>query len=635
VSAKPAFAARIAQAEAHAEGGRLDDAIAALREALALAPRHAEVWHNVGVLEAQRGNAGAASSAFAQAAALRADWAEPLYASGHLHFRGGDLARALAAFEAALSRDPDHLAARVDVAQTLLRLRRFSPALPHLRRARALAPRDETIWWMLRGVLLLLRRDEEALADFLAFEPQSARTSRVRVAALVSARRLADLAFEARALDDVLLHEFAPGESDLVAEALAQIQYHDVPAPALLALYDRYDDLVQREMAARGEATTGSDPKPAGLGSDPVVARVCIGYLSADFRAHVMGELLLPVIEAHDRARFRIALFSLAPPENADAATARFRAAADAFVELAALDDAAAAEAIATQAVDVLVDLMGHSAFARPAILARKPARRIVTHLGYHGAVGLRSVDWKMTDAIADLPDGAGALRERLLPLDVCVLPLRPYATPSVHAARAALGIADDAIVIAAFVSAQKLSPRCVALWRRVLDAVPHARLLVSPLRDDDAIALTRRLTGLGIDAARIARVPFEPAVRQARYAVADLALDTLPYTGGDTSAAALAAGVPVVTRMGGRHAERVTASILMHAGLPELVADSDEGFVDLAIRVATDAAWRASLRDAVRDAFSDPSLSDPARYAASLERAYARVLREPPRVTA
>ena len=202
-----------------------------------------------------------------------------------------------------------------------------------------------------------------------------------------------------------------------------------------------------------------------------------------------MGELLLPVIEAHDRARLRIDLFSLAPPENADAATARFRASVDAFVELAHLDDAAAARAIAAQGIDVLVDLMGHSAFARPAILARKPARRIVTHLGYHGAVGLRSVDWKITDPMADLPDGAGALRERLLPLDVCVMPLRPFAPPPPRYDRVQLGVPADAVLIAAFVSAQKLSPRCIALWRRVLDAAPHARLLVSPLREDDAIA--------------------------------------------------------------------------------------------------------------------------------------------------
>jgi len=620
------YAAWLAAAADDAQAGRVDAAIARLRFAIERAPQRAEAWHNLGVLEARMGRMESALASLAEASRRKRDWAEPHYAAGQVHFLRGDYAAAQQAFEAALARNADHLAARVDLAQTLVRLQRYSLAATHLARARTLAPANESVWWLLRGVLLMLRRDEAALADLLAFERHGSRSSRVRVAALASARRLGDLAYEARAVEGVVGHAFEPGESALVAEALAHIQYFDVEPGALLGLYDRYDATVRAELAARGAPPIAM---PLRAIQDP---RTVVGYLSADFREHVMGELLAPVIEAHDRTRFRICLFSIALPGNADATTDRFRAAADAFVDLAALDDDSAARAIAALGVDVLVDLMGHSAFARPGILARKPAHRIVTHLGYHGGVGLASVDWKITDRIADRPDGAVALRERPLPLDVCVLPLRPYAAPRDHYRRAALGIADDAIVLAQFVSSQKLSPRCVALWRRVLDAVPSARLLFSPLRDDDGVALTRRLTDLGIPAVRSAFVPSEPAWRHARHALADLALDTLPYTGGDTTASALAAGVPVVTRIGERHAERVTASILVHAGLSELVADDDDAFVALAIRVATDNAWRAQLRDRVRVAFSDPKLTDPSRYAAALERAYTRVLAQPPR---
>jgi predicted O-linked N-acetylglucosamine transferase (SPINDLY family) len=623
------YAALLAAAAADAKAGRIDAAIARLRLAIDAAPQRAEAWHNAGALEAQRGRPDAALAAFVEAARLRQDWAEPLYAAGHVHFLRGDYAAAQRAFEAALARNADHLAARVDLAQALLRQRRYSLALPHLVRARALAPGSEAIWWLLRGVLLVLRRDQAALDDFLAFERRAQRSSRVRVAALASARGLGDAAFEARALADVLSHAFAPGESALVAEVLAQVQYFDVAPDALLALYDRYDALVRAELAAREEPPIAM---PLRAIADP---RMIVGYLSADFRDHVMGHLLAPVIAAHDRARLRVCLFSIAPPGNADAVTDRFRAAADAFVDLGDVDDQTAARAIAALGVDVLVDLMGHSAFARPGILARRPAHRIVTHLGYHGGVGLASVDWKMTDRIADRPEGAVALRERALPLDVCVLPLRPYAAAAAAFTRAAAGIDDDAVVCAEFVSARKLSPRCVALWRRVLDAVPAARLMFSPARDDDRAALTRRLVGLGIAPARFAFVPNEPATRPARYALADLALDTLPYTGGDTTAAALAAGVPVVTRIGDRQAERMTASILIHAGLPELVAADDDAYVALAVRVATDAAWRAALRDRIRAAFTSGALTDPSRYAAALERACVRALGEPRRSAA
>jgi len=134
----------------------------------------------------------------------------------------------------------------------------------HLFHARVLAPANETIWWTLRGNLLLLRRDEEALADFLAFEPHGARTARMLVAGLASARRLAIRDREARALRAVLEHAWTSGESELLAEVLAHVQYFDVTREALLALYRHYDRIVRAELAAAGD--------DAPLAPAPVVA---------------------------------------------------------------------------------------------------------------------------------------------------------------------------------------------------------------------------------------------------------------------------------------------------------------------------------------------------------------------------
>jgi len=146
--------------------------------------------------------------------------------------------------------------------------------------------------------------------------------------------------------------------------------------------------------------------------------------------------------------------------------------------------------------------------------------------------------------------------------------------------------------------------------------------LLFSPSGDDDRIALLRRVTGLGIAVERIRFVPWDRAHGAARYALVDVVLDTMPYTGGDTTLAALAAGVPVVTRIGRRHAERVGASLLVHAGLDDLVAPDDDAFVALAVRLCRDAALRAATATRVRRALSDPARTDPVAYTRSLERA-------------
>jgi len=343
----------------------------------------------------------------------------------------------------------------------------------------------------------------------------------------------------------------------------------------------------------------------------------------------VMGEILAPLLGAHDGERFAVHLYSLAPIANEDSLSERFRASSDAFVRLAEDDDAAAARRIASDDLDLLVDLMGHSAFSRPGIVARKPARVIVTHLGYHGSLGLSAVDYKVTDAVADLHENAAFQVEELLPLDTCLLPLRPFRAPLAQISRAELGIEPDAIVCATFVGAQKLSPRCLALWRAILRAVPKAILLFSPQRDDDRTALVRRLSGFSIAADRTCFIAYDRKSLHDRYAVVDLALDSLPYTGGDTTIAALSAGVPVVTRAGVRHAERVSTSILRHAGLADLVAESDQAYVGLAIRLATDDAFRSAQRGRIRAALSDNPLTDPATYTRALENAYIRALAE------
>ncbi len=597
-------------------------AIAAYRKAIALAPERAELHYDLGAVLARAHRDGEALRTFAAAARHRPEWPEPWIAQGDLLFARGRYVESAGAFEAAGARAPARLEAWVKAAKALTRTKHWRRAVPHLGRARELAPDNEEIWAELRMLLLRSGRDEDADADFLRFEMAATPSARTAVTALGAAMRRGDAAREAVCLERALDWPYADGDEAIVAELLALLQYVDVRQERLYAVYRTYDRLQQ--------ARCRNMPPLAGVRGDTDLP-VRVGYLSADFRANVLGKLLLPVVIAHDAARFAVRAYSLAPAETADALTAEWKDAVDEFVPLAALDDRAAAEAIAADDLDLLVDLMGHSPQARPGILRYKPARVIATHLGYHGALGLSQVDYKITDRYADTGANARWQLEALLPLDVCVLPLRrvaPSADPLLS--RAALGVSEAAIVFAAFAGVLKLSPRCVAAWRRVLDAVPEAALAFSPPSDDDRLAIERRVTGLGLPADRLIWIPYrhgDDPFNRGRYAAVDIALDTMPCTGGDTTAAALDAGVPVVTRVGARHAERMSYSILMHLSLTQTIAQTDDGYVDLAVRLARDAAFRGDVRAAVSAAMADPAVTDPVRYARALEDAYARGL--------
>lgn len=619
--------ALLREAQARIEARDRKGAIAAYRRAIELAPERADIHHNLGVVLAGRHRDGEALRAFSVAAQRRPDWPEPWLAAGHMLYNRGRYRDAAGAFQAAAARAPARLDAAFNAAKALIRARRPSLAVPHLVRARELAPANDEVWAELRALLLRLGRVEDAAADCERFEAVAAPSARVAVAALATRLRGGDAARENLALERALDWPYAEGDAPLVAELLALLQYVDVAQERLYATYRTYDRLQQA--AHRGFAPLAGARRDA----DPVLR---IGYLSADFRDHVMGKLLLPVVRAHDRARFAVRAYALAPPENADAWTREWRAAVDEFVSLAALDDRAAAEAIAADDLDLLVDLMGHSSYARPGILCHKPARTIVTHLGYHGAIGLSQVDFKITDRHADTPANARWQLETPLPLAVCLMPLRRVAAAGdAGLSRAALGIAPDAVVFGTFVGVQKLSQRCLAVWRRTLDAVPGSVLAFSPVNDDERAAIARRTCGFGIPPDRIAFVPYrkgDDAANRARYALVDVVLDTMPYSGGDTTAAALDAGVPVVARVGARHAERVSYSILVHLGVVQTIAHTDDGYVELAARLAGDGAFRAEVRASVARAMNDPAATDPVRYARALEDAYLRALDEPPR---
>jgi predicted O-linked N-acetylglucosamine transferase (SPINDLY family) len=361
----------------------------------------------------------------------------------------------------------------------------------------------------------------------------------------------------------------------------------------------------------------------------PVTDAIRIGYLSADFRTHVMGRLLRDVIAAHDRAHFSVHLYSLTPRANEDSLSAEFRALAQSFTALAELDDLAAARSIAADGVDILVDLMGHSAGSRPGILLWKPAPVIATHLGYHGCIGLEQVDYKITDTFADLPDAAAHQIESPLVLDTCVLPVRRVAPGATAVTRSELGVAPYAFVFGTFASLLKLAPRCLLLWRQILERVPEAVLAFSPLNADEKPIYLRRVSGFGIPTTRVAFIPTPrgEAVGRARYRLVDAVLDTLPYTGGDTTAVALDMGLPVVTRVGERHAERMSYSLLAHLGVTDTVAHSDEDYVAIACRLARDAPWRRDIASAISDRMATAAIADPVRYARSLETGYRRAL--------
>jgi predicted O-linked N-acetylglucosamine transferase (SPINDLY family) len=390
--------------------------------------------------------------------------------------------------------------------------------------------------------------------------------------------------------------------------------------PALIGRLGRTHDALARRI--HGE------PRPPRAGRRPGKTR--IGYVSGDFRNHVMGKMMWHALRHHDRDAFEVLGYTTI--DTRDEWTERYETIFDRLTSIAARTDADAADRIAEDDLDVLVDLSTHTKGARPGVLARKPARVQITHVASAGTLGLSAIDYKLTDACADVAFDPEAQVEPLLVTEGCVYPYRHVAPAAEQLfTRAQAGIPASAIAIGAFVTPLKLSQRCLALWRDVLQRVPDAVLVFSPLQPSLRTVYQRICAAAGIEARRAAFVPQgrDDAENQARYRWIDFVLDPLPDGGVNGTLEALDMEVPVVTLVGRRHAERTSYSILANLGVTDTVATTGGEYVDIAVRLATDRAFASGLRTRIRAALAHSVLTDMPQHARNLEQAYVRALRE------
>lgn len=359
--------------------------------------------------------------------------------------------------------------------------------------------------------------------------------------------------------------------------------------------------------------------------------RLRVGYLSPDFREHSVAAFIEPLFANHDHSRFQISCYSYLP--RPDSTTVRLKGHADRWRDIDQLSDAETACLIRDDGIDILVDLVGHTSNHRLGVFAVRPAPVQLTYLGYPNTTGLATIDYRITDAIADPPGAEAWHSEQLLRLDGCFLCYQPDPnTPEVAPLPA---LAKGWVTFGSFNNFSKLNPAGLALWAEVLRRVPGSRLLLKcPALTDGVLRerTTVALRELGIGAERLELLGHTPtrAEHLALYARVDIALDTFPYNGTTTTCEALWMGVPVVSLVGTRHAGRVGASLLAALGHSEWGVTTPEAFVDIAAGLAGDLARLQAIRAFMRREMELSQLCNAAAFADTIETAYREIwLRE------
>jgi predicted O-linked N-acetylglucosamine transferase (SPINDLY family) len=590
--------------------GQLDAAIAACRQAIALKPNLPEAHMNLGNALRDAGRLDEAIAAHRQAIALRPGYPDAHSNLGNALRDQGQLNEAIAAYRQAIALNPNFPEAHNNLGAGLWKNGQSDEAIAAYRRAIALKPNYPEAHSNLGAALCDRGQLDEAIAAYrqaITLKPNYPDAHSNLGIALWTKGEL-DEATAAYRQAIALKPDFADAHSNLL---LALHCHPGFDARAIAEEHHRWN----RQHAE--PLRQFIQPHPNDRTPD---RRLRIGYVSPDFREHPVGRFLLPLLAEHDHQNFEI--FCYAQVHAPDALTGQLRAHANHWHSLTGLSDEQAAALIRNHQIDILVDLSGHTAHHRLLVFARKPAPVQVTFLGYPDTTGLTTMDYRLTDAYADPPGQTESCHSEQLIRLPCAWCYQPAHRPEIAARR------DGPIIFGCCNKLAKITEPMLALWARILRAVPESGLLLkAPALGSESTRqhVRRKLEKAGIALDRVELRGYEPslAAHLALYDRITIALDTFPYHGTTTTCEALWMGVPVVTLAGTTHVSRVGVSLLSNVGLPDLVAASEEQYVQLAVSLANHPQRLTDLRGTLRQRLDHSPLLDAPRYARDIEAAF------------
>jgi predicted O-linked N-acetylglucosamine transferase (SPINDLY family) len=354
-----------------------------------------------------------------------------------------------------------------------------------------------------------------------------------------------------------------------------------------------------------------------------------IGYISSDLRDHAVGYLMAELFEVHDKSKVEVFAYYCGP-ESSDGLNTRIRAAVEHFIDIRPMTDDEAAQRIADDGIDILVDVNGHTRDARTAVFARRPAPILVNWLGYPGTMGSDYHHYIIGDPWVIPPEMEIYYSEAVRRIP-CYQPNdRRRKVEDATPTRTEVGLPEDGFVFCCFNGPQKITPFVFDRWMEILKRTSGSVLWLLDSNPETNARLRDAAEARGVDRMRLVFAQkLQNAYHLARYRLADLFLDTTPYGAHTTASDALWMAVPVLTWSGLSFASRVCGSLVSSAGLPELVVDSAEAYVEKAVEIGADRAKAQALRATLEANRDTCVLFDMDLLAGKLEELYGEMIAE------
>jgi FkbM family methyltransferase len=595
-----------------------EEAIASFKRALAIQDDYAEAYYNLGNVYRQTKDYQAAIESYEKAIALHPGDIQAYNNLGNVFMEKGDPDLARSTFEKAIRINPSYAQAHNNLGNALRDLGRPEDALEAYTNAVELQPGYANAYYNMANTL----KDMNMLTKAAACYRKAIELQPVNPEAY---NNLGNLYKDQGRIRDALscyekAVEITPGYAVAHSNLLLALHYDKEADPDTVFLH--------HEEWAKRHASAFIDKVKPHINERTENRIIRIGYVSPDFRIHSVSYFIRGILSSHDSGKFEVYCYS--DVVRPDSFTKEFKTLAHQWRDIRGMSDDEAADLIRQDKIDILVDLAGHTGNNRLLVFPRKPAPVQVTYLGYPDTTGLKAIDYRLTDCWAD-PQGHqdDICTEKLVRLPGGFLCYQtPKDAPQVKKLPA---LAAGCITFGSFNHRPKITEKTVQTWSRILKEVPDSRLILKSgsLSDSETRDLLLDMfCREGISKDRITLLGDIPSFfdHLDLYNKIDIALDTFPYNGTTTTCEALWMGVPVITLKGNTHAARVGMSILTNAGLPDLIAESEEDYIQKARALAMNIEQLKSLRSNLRNMLVSSALMDARRFTQNIEDEYRKM---------
>ena len=521
----------------------------------------------------------------------------------------GQLEAALASFRQVALLAPDNPVTHSNIAAALNDMGQREAALESCRRAVKLGPKSTAAHVNLGTCLMEMGRLSEAVNSFETVVKLDPHHRRAYVNISAALNRLGRI-------DQAIVHcrkalKINPDWDELHSNLLFYLTHsQDLDAASLFAEHVRYAEHFEAPLRASWpQHTNVRDPERT----------LRIGFVSADLYNHAVANFITPILECLSQSR-QVEIVAYANSFHDDHVSRHLHGLFAVWRQVEKLSHAELAQLVTSDAIDILIDLSGHTGFNRLPTFARKPAPLQVSWIGYPGTTGLQAMDYYLTDRYYSPPGKLdNQFTEKLVRLPAAAPFLPSPESPPVSTAPS---IEKGYVTYGSFNRAGKLNRATIARWSTLLRLVPSAKMVLAAMPNKHTSDMVRAwFVREGIDAKRLT-FHTQTNIRDylALHATVDLCLDTYPYTSGTTGLHALWMGVPTLTMVGPTLPGYVTASILAHAGLTDFIAYSEDEFLRKGRKFAEDMSVLAGLRMHMRDRMTNSAIRQPTLIAKGLE---------------